>query len=103
MKARSFSSIAGLLLVFVSGCLSSNPKMQSAESQRPVPITAQQVFSTNSIWSIPPDLPTFGIPTTNCIHVLVFGRSIKKRGYYYLPRGTNVLLRHPETETRWLS
>lgn len=65
----------GLVALLLCGCQSSH---SSAEASK-APLS-------NSV----PLFPTFGTRTSDSICVLVTGRSVRQRGYYFLPRGATI-------------
>jgi len=88
MSTRFITSAAIALTLLVSGCRSPRPTTD-------VPATQSSPGSATSPTvgrSVPPDLPTFGTPTTNSIRVAVFGMTstVRRPGYYHLPRGAVV-------------
>jgi hypothetical protein len=82
-----FIWIIGGAAIVACGCQSPNQKAQPPAA--PLSATATIAGSTNSVWSTPPDFPTFGSPTPDSIRVAIFGYPVR-RGYYYLPRGATV-------------
>jgi hypothetical protein len=89
-NVRSFILGIGGVLAVACGCQSSSPKIHSSAVRERTAATTQLVVSPSFTWPIPPDFPSFGVPTKDSIRVAIFGYSVKQPGYYYLARGATV-------------
>lgn len=93
MRTFIFISTSLVAALVASGCHS-----PSRNREVPVtPVTSQvpesKLFISQTVrWPVPADLPTFGTPTPNSIRVAVFGMggTVRRPGYYHLPRGAVV-------------
>lgn len=88
MHMRFMTSAAIALTCLAAGCGSPGPATD-------VPSNHASPVAGTSPWisrSVPPDLPTFGTPTTNSVRVAVFGmaNTVRRPGFYHLPRGAVV-------------
>lgn len=76
------------------GCCSSKPgSLAAPPSQAAAPTTKLAAASSSIVRRpVPGDLPSFGEPSAATIRVAVFGMegTVRRPGYYYLPRGAVV-------------
>src|SRR5690349_8251839 len=89
---------AAVVVISGYGCQSANQKAQFSEQS--LAVISKPAITARSSWPIPPDLPTLGLSGLDSIRVAVFGRSVKRPGYYYLQRGATV---HDAMETAQFS
>ena len=80
----------GLAMILVCGCLSPRPEPVSYADSQPRIIRTYPTISPNFTWKIPSDFSTFGVQSKDSIRIAIFGLSVKRPGYYILPRGATV-------------
>lgn len=88
MRAVSYFLSVVIATLITCGCRSpssSSPAITAPAS--PPTVSAATSASGSILWLMPTNLPTFGTAKSDSIRVAVFGGSVQRPGYYFLPRG----------------